>query len=310
MLLQNLNDLKKHLEAHDLEGLKAYATPVKRHQNRSLSFRSALMISAHNLHHLAKIPTLEAECIILNLEDGVSPALKPFALVLSALTLASLPDFSKKMVVRINSLDEGGIQEIAYLNPFKPDAIRIPKIKTLEEVQRALELIDEGIELHLSIETKEAWLALAQLAVSPRVCAYYLGVLDLFADFGMPQTLFTPDNPTAHYLLSHFLITTQACGVKPVSFVYQEHKNHAGFDRWLALEKQLGFTAKGCITPLQTTAIHHHFGVTQAQLDRAAEIIRLFEEHAAKGVSGFVNERYGFIDEPIYKGAVSLLKIC
>ncbi len=308
MLLQNLNDLKKHLEAHDLEGLKAYATPVKRHQNRSLSFRSALMISAHNLHHLAKIPTLEAECIILNLEDGVSPALKPFALLLSAVTLASYPHTDQKMVVRINPLDEGGIQEIAYLNPFMPDAIRIPKIKTLEEVQRALELIDEGIELHLSIETKEAWLALAQLAVSPRVCAYYLGVLDLFADFGMPQTLFTPDNPTAHYLLSHFLITAQACGVKPVSFVYQEHTNHAVFDRWLALEHQLGFTAKGCITPLQTTAIHHHFGYTQEQRDRAHEIIRLFEEHAAQGMSGFVDERYGFIDEPIYKGAKALLQ--
>lgn len=307
LLLQNPNQLKKYVETNDVEGLKTYAIPAKRHQNRSLSFRSALMISAQNLHHLAKIPTLEAECIILNLEDGVSPHLKPLALVLCALTLISHPRSHKKMVVRINPLEEGGIQEIAYLNPFVPDAIRIPKIRSVEEVHRAVELIDEGIEIHLSIETKEAWLALAHLAVSPRVRVYYLGVLDLFADFGMPQTLFTPDNPTTHYLLSHFLITAHACGVKPVSFIYQEHKNHEGFTRWLALEKKLGFTAKGCITPAQTTAIHHHFGITQAQLDRAAEIIRLFEEHAAQGISGFVNERYGFIDEPIYKGAVSLL---
>ena len=89
-------------------------------------------------------------------------------------------------------LDEGGDQEIAYLNAFMPDGIRIPKIRSVEDVQRALELIDENIEVHLSIETKEAWLHLDQLAISPRIKAYYLGVLDLFADLGLSQSLINP----------------------------------------------------------------------------------------------------------------------
>ncbi len=244
---------------------------------------------------------------MLNLEDGVSPELKPYALVLCALALASNPISDKKMVVRVNPLDEGGAEEIVYLNAFMPDAIRIPKIRSVEDVKRALELIDEGIEIHLSIETKEAWLHLGELAISPRIKAYYLGVLDLFADLGLSQSLFSPDNPTAHYLLSHFLITSRACGVKPVSFVYQEYKNSDGLRHWIELEQKMGFNAKGCISPAQVELIHEIFAYSDAEIERAHEIIRLFQEHASRGITGFVNERYGFIDEPIYKGALAVI---
>jgi len=244
---------------------------------------------------------------MLNLEDGVSSELKPYALVLCALALASNPVSDKKLVVRINPLDEGGVEEIRYLNAFMPDAIRIPKIRSIEDVKCALELIDEGIEVHLSIETKEAWLLLDKLAISPRIKVYYLGVLDFFADLGLSQSLLTPENPTAQYLLSHFLITSRACGVKPVSFVYQEHKNSDGLRHWLELEKKIGLDAKGCISPTQVELIHKIFSHSEAEIERAQEIIQLFEKHASCGITGFVDERYGFIDEPIYKGALVVI---
>ncbi|MFZ3051947.1 MAG: aldolase/citrate lyase family protein [Sulfuricurvum sp.] len=307
MPLQNILTLNNLVEKRDLEALKQLVFPVYRHQNHTLTFRSALMVSTHNVKHLMKIPSLNAECLILNLEDGVSPEEKPYALVLCAFALASNPVIDKKIVVRVNALDEGGVEEIIYLNAFMPDAIRIPKIRSVEDVKRALELIDEGIEVHLSIETKEAWLHLGELAISPRIKAYYLGILDLFADLGLSQGLFTPDNPTTHYILSHFLITTRACGVKPVSFVYQEYKNSDGLRHWLELEKTMGFNAKGCISPSQVELIDETFDSSEDELARACEIIRLFEEYASRGITGFVDERYGFIDEPIYKGALAVI---
>ncbi len=307
MPLKNPEKLSQLIEKSDLEGLRSLVAPVRRSPNRSLSFRSAMMLSAHNVKHLSKIPSLSAECIILNLEDGVAPELKPYALVLCAIALSANPDSDKKLVVRVNPLDEGGEAEIAYLNPFRPDAIRVPKIRSAEDVRLALSLIDEGIEVHLSIETKEAWLSLSELAISPRIRAYYLGVLDLFADLGLSQSLLHPDNPTVHFMLSQFLMTGRACGVKPVSFVYQNHKNLDCLRNWLELEKMMGFDAKGCISPAQADLIHEIFGHSEAELSRAREIVRLFEEHAAQQISGFVDERYGFIDEPIYKGALAVL---
>ncbi len=308
MPLNNPEKLNNLVDSRDIIALNALAIPVKRELNRSLSFRSAMMVSTHNIKHLTKIPSLEAECLMLNLEDGVSSEQKPYALALCAMVLASNPKSDKKLIVRVNPLDEGGAEEILFLNPFMPDAIRVPKIRSVDDVKRVLTLVDEEIEIHLSIETKEAWLALSQFRIDPRITAYYLGFLDLFADLGLSQSLIAPDTPTVHYLLSHFLITCRACGVKPVSFVYQDYKNDDGLRNWLELEKMMGFDAKGCISPAQVTLIHDILGHSEAEIARCREIVRVFEEHSAQGISGFVDERYGFIDEPIYKGAISVLR--
>ncbi|HZF70004.1 HpcH/HpaI aldolase/citrate lyase family protein [Sulfuricurvum sp.] len=307
MPLKNIQKLTDLLESGNLQGLKELAVPQFRQINRSQSFRSAMMLSTHNLKHLSKIPSLSSECLMLNLEDGVSPEQKPYALVLCAMVLASNPVSEKKLVVRVNPLDEGGVEEILYLNPFMPDAIRVPKIRSLEDVHRILTLVDDGIEIHLSIETKEAWLALSKLSFDPRIKAFYLGILDLFADLGFSQTLLLPENPTVQYLLSHFLITTRACGVKAVSFVYQDYKNSEGLRNWLELEKMMGFDAKGCIAPAQVELIHEVFGYSEHEIARCHEIVTLFEEHAARGITGFTDVQYGFIDEPIYKGALAVL---
>ena len=310
MPLQNPQNLTDLVESGQLDPLRALAIPVVRHQNRSQSFRSAMMLSPHNIKHLTKIPELKSECLMLNLEDGVSKEQKPYALALCAIALAFFPKCDKKLIVRVNPLDEGGAEEILFLNPFMPDGIRVPKIRSVQDVKRILTLVDDGIEVHLSIETKEAWLALKEFAIDERIKAYYLGVLDLFADLGLSQSLLLPDNPSVHYMLSHFLFTSRSCGVKPVSFVYQDYKNSEGLRNWLELEKMMGFDAKGCIAPAKVELIHEVFGYSESEIGRCREIIKLFEERAAKGISGFVDERYGFIDEPIYKGALAIVKQC
>ncbi len=303
-----LKSIEKAVQENDLLALDEIAVPKFRVVNKREDYRSALMLSAHNLKHLLKIPSLDAECIMLNLEDGVSKEQKPFALALCGIFLSHYNECDKKLVVRVNALDEGGYDEITYLNQFKPDAIRVPKIKTPKEVKNILHLLHEDIELHLSIETCEAWANLASLKIDKRVKAFYLGVLDLFADMHIPQSQIRRDNHTFLYMLSHFLVTCKAIHVKPVSFVYQDFKNLDEFQLWLELEKSMGFDAKGCISPSQVTLVNEIFKDEVAELERAKVIVKLFEMNRDLGITGFVDDEYGFIDEPIYKGALSLLK--
>lgn len=302
-----LQEIEEALAQKDLSRLDALTVPLQRVINKRDDYRSILMLSAHNLKHLLKIPSLEAECIMLNLEDGVSKEQKPFALALCAIFLTHYKDSEKKLVVRVNALDEGGYDEITYLNQFKPDAIRVPKIRTPKEVKNILHLLDEEIELHLSIETCDAWANLNLLKVDKRVKTFYLGILDLFADMRLSQSQIKKENPTMLYILSHFLVTCKALHVKPVSFVYQDFKNLDDFRLWLELEKSMGFDAKGCISPSQVTLVNEVFKDEVAELERAKVIVKLFEMHQELGISGFVDEEYGFIDEPIYKGALSIL---
>lgn len=303
-----IDEIIKSYENRDLEALDRLAVPKYRELNKSKKFRSVLMLSCNNIKHLSKIESLEADCIMLNLEDGVSKEEKPFALALCAIFLSRLQKCDKKLVVRVNALDEGGYDEITYLNQFMPDAIRVPKIKTPEEVRAVHALVQDDIEVHLSIETAEAWNNLAELSVNKRVNTFYLGILDLFADMGLSQGLIKLENPTMQYMLSHFLITCKSIRVKPVSFVFQEFRDLDTFSKWITLEQSMGYDAKGCLSPKQVELANEMFVDKEEEVKRAKVIVKLFEMHQEEGISGFVDEEYGFIDEPIYKGALKLLE--
>ncbi len=308
MKKNNIQAIELAYEQRDLEALDKLAIPKFREINKKKDFRSVLMLSCNNIKHLLKIENLEADCIMLNLEDGVSLEEKPFALVLCAIFLSRHQKSDKKLVVRVNALDEGGYDEIVYLNQFMPDAIRVPKIRNTQEVKNVLALLNDTIELHLSIETASAWHNLASLKVNKNVTTFYLGILDLFADMKLPQSLIQRDNPTMLYMLSHFLITSKAVGVHPVSFVYQEFKNLEEFTQWIQLEKSMGYSSKGCISPDQIKLVNETFIDEEQEIKRATVVVKLFEMHQEMGVTGFVDDEYGFIDEPIYKGALALLK--
>ena len=303
-----LDKIEEAYKNRDLQALDALAIPTRREINRETKFKSVLMLSCNKIKHLEKIDSLEADCIMLNLEDGVAKEEKPYALVLCAIYLTKLKKSSKKLVVRVNPLDEGGYEEITYLNQFMPDAIRVPKIKNQKEVQSVLALLNDEIELHLSIETAAAWHHLSSLRINHRVSTFYLGILDLFADMKLSHSLINLHNPTMHYILSHFLVSCRAMGVKPVSFVFQEYKNLELFEEWLQLERSMGYDAKGCISRDQAKAVNTLFVDKEAEIRRAKVIVKLFEMHQAEGITGFSDDEYGFIDEPIYKGALVLLE--
>ncbi len=269
--------------------------------------RSALMVSAHRVKHLNKLDELAADIAIINLEDGVAPEEKPRARALAALFVAESREARAELVVRVNPMGEGGEEDIAYINRALPDAIRVPKIRTRQEVELVCGLVDPDIRIHLSIETGAALKALPELRVEERVDTAYLGILDLCADLRLPHSVITPDSPTAHHLLSRFLVDARIAGLHPVSFVYQEYKDLDTFERWCLLEKSMGFSSKGCISPGQVELANHIFMPDQEEIDRAATIVRCFEAEAAKGNTGFVHAQYGFIDEPIYRGALAVL---
>lgn len=306
-MLDNYQEIKEAYEKRDLTKLDELAVPTYRRLNRRKDFTSVLMLSCSNLDHLMKIDSVEADCIVLNLEDGVSREDKPFGLVLCAIFLSHHKHCDKKLVVRVNALNEGGFEEIAYLNQFMPDAIRVPKIREVKEVASVYELLDEKTELHLSIETNDAWKNLPLLKVDKRITTFYFGILDLFADMKLPQSLIKRDNPTVLYMLSHFLVTCRIIGVRPVSFVYQEFKNLDEFKEWLQLEKSMGYDAKGCISPTQVSIVNEVFADEEKEILRAKTIVKLFELKREEGITGFEDEEFGFIDEPIYKGALAVL---
>jgi citrate lyase subunit beta/citryl-CoA lyase len=269
--------------------------------------RSNMMLNPLQLKHLNRIDESNADMITLNLEDAIAPSRKKEALHNIAVFLSHMAYSNSFIIVRTNPLNEGGAEEIAFLNDFSFDAIRVAKIKNQTEIAQALTLLSQDKELHISLETKEAFENLSSLRIDERLTTANLGILDLLTSLGLPQSIVTPNNPTVDYILSKFLVDAKTVGIHPISFMFQEYNDTQTFTQWCQKEKEMGFASKACMGPKQVSIANEIFGVDTQALIRAQHIKKRFEEESAQNNHGFMDDKYGFIDEPIYRDALLIL---
>jgi len=280
---------------------------VKKQKHTSKSFRSNMMLNPLNLKHLNHMDESEADMITLNLEDAIAPSRKKEALYNIALFLSHMEKSNSFIIVRTNPLGEGGEEEIAFLNDFGFDAVRVAKIKNQTEIAQALTLLSSDKELHISLETKEAFERLSTLRIDERLTTANLGILDLLTSLGLPQSIVTLNNPAIDYILSKFLVDAKRAGIHPISFMFQEYNDTETFRAWCEREKMMGFESKACMGPKQVQIANEIFSINKYDLERAEHIKAVFEANSAKGINGFMDDKYGFIDEPIYRDSLLIL---
>lgn len=295
MIFKNLDTLPTAF------GSKKKAPAVKH------SYCSNMMLNPLNLKHLNRMDESDADMITLNLEDAIAPSRKKEALHNIALFLSHMEHSNSFIIVRTNPIDEGGAEEIKFLNDFGFDAIRVSKIKNQTEIAQALTLLNKDKELHISMETKEAFEHLSSLRIDERFTTANIGILDLLTSLGLPQSLITAGNPTIDYILSKFLVDAKTAGIHPISFMYQEYQDTETFRTWCEREKMMGFETKACMGPKQVKIANQIFGINKYEIERALHIKEAFESNAAQGINGFMDEKYGFIDEPIYRDSLLIL---
>ncbi|MFA5501685.1 MAG: aldolase/citrate lyase family protein [Sulfurovaceae bacterium] len=271
--------------------------------------RSNMMLNPLNLKHLNTLDENIADVVTLNLEDAIAPSRKKEALYNIALFLSHLKNSNSFIVIRTNPFDEGGKEEIEFLNDFGFDAIRLAKVKSPKELESALKILNKDHELHFSLETKEAFADTRALKIDDRITTANLGILDLLASLNLPQSLVKIANPTIDYILAKFLIDCKTVNIHPVSFMYQDYNNTDKFRKWCEYEKSLGFSSKACMGPKQAIIANEIFGINDMEIKRAKYIKEVFELNASKGINGFMDDKYGFIDEPIYRDALNVLGI-
>jgi len=270
--------------------------------------RSNMMLNPLQFKHLNRMDENNADMITLNLEDAIAPSRKKEALHNIALFLSHMEHSNSFIIVRTNPLDEGGAEEIAFLNDFAFDAVRVAKVKNQNQIAQALTLLSKDKELHISLETKEAFENLSRLRIDEHLTTANLGILDLLTSMGLPQSIVKQGNPTIDYILSKFLVDAKTAGIHPISFMFQEYNDTETFKSWCEHEKMMGFTSKACMGPKQVAIANKVFNYNEDAIIRAKHIKEAFERESAQGNNGFMDAKYGFIDEPIYRDALLVLK--
>lgn len=252
--------------------------------------RSALFMPGSNDRALTKVRSLRADCIIIDLEDAVSPEDKQLARDTAVSHLREGGFGNRERIVRINESSETfGQADIAALAELSsnemPDAILLPKINGKADLD--ISGLPAELPLWVMIETPHAVLNCSDIAAHPRVTCLIAGTNDLAKDM---QIRVTSNRHVRRdgmlYALSKMVTAARAYNISVLDGVFNNITDSDGLGQECEHATALGFDGKTLIHPNQIETANTLFAPTSAEISEAENIIDAFEnpENAGKGV--------------------------
>lgn len=252
--------------------------------------RSVLYMPGSNARALEKARTIDADALILDLEDAVGPDAKGVARQQVADAVTAKGFGYREVIVRINALTTAwGKDDLKAIAAVKPDAILVPKVGSGEEVKALSAALDDAgadasVKLWVMFETPQAVLNAAAIgSAGGRLSCLVLGTNDLIKEF---RGLATPGREGLLPSLVLALAAGRANGLAVLDGVYNDIPNQAGFEAQCTQGRQLGFDGKTLIHPSQVEACNRIFAPAEAEVADARKVLAAFElpENKGKGV--------------------------
>src|SRR6195952_425330 len=254
-----------------------------------------------------------ADVLIHELEDFTPPSLRPKARMLASDLYASWRDAGRVVAVRVNPLDQDGMDDLAAVMRGRPDIVALPKVAEprhvtlLDEAVTRFERdygIAEGSTMLLpNIEFARGLVQLGAIAaVSKRVTACLLAAEDLAADLGAERDT---DGVELAYCRRPFIVECRAANVVAVDCPYT-WSDAPGVERDTRWARRLGYTAKSLVDPSHAVIVNGVLTPGDNEMRRARDIVTAFE--AARAQGGARAEHEGsLIEVPTYSNARRLI---
>ncbi len=253
--------------------------------------RSALYMPGANARALEKARSLDADCLLLDLEDAVAPDAKDEARVQICDALREGGYGARELVVRINALDTAwGADDVAALADLpeaaRPHAILAPKISTAEQIDALVARMPEDCALWIMIETPEAIFnlqALAAKAVDTPLAAFIMGTNDLAKEMFAALVQGRAPLMTA---LSMAVLAARQYGLTILDGVFNNIADEEGFMAECRQGADMGFDGKTLIHPSQLAVCNGVFAPSKDEVAQARDVVAAFAapENAGKGV--------------------------
>jgi len=255
--------------------------------------RCCLSVPGASDKMMAKALTLDADEIILDLEDAVSAADKAAARARVASAVASDAWRDRTVSVRVNGLTTPwGRDDIAAVAKVANDRLTvvIPKVETPSDVVTAADLAGAAVGLQALIETaKGVTNATLIAAASPQLQTLILGYADLASSLGRP-TSSTASWRTVQDLV---VIAARAHGLQPIDGPFFKLDAPEPLRAEATRARDQGFEGKWAIHPTQVAVINEILTPTADEVDRARAVLdelRRSGGGASRVGSGMVDE--------------------
>jgi citrate lyase subunit beta/citryl-CoA lyase len=229
---------------------------------------------------LAKAPALDADAVILDVEDGVAAKDKITARAAIEEAVRRGLRVPGTLWVRPNALATGMLEEdlLACLRPPVAGVV-VSKVRSSHDVHIVDGVVrrlarDRGMDavwLGILIETAPAVLAAQEIArASPHVAALMLGADDLAAEIRLIRT---PSNAEVAVPRAQVALTAHAAGCEAIDIVYTRVRDPEGFRRECEEGRRMGYTGKQVIHPSQVAPAHAAFSPTDDEVAWAGRVI-------------------------------------
>jgi citrate lyase subunit beta / citryl-CoA lyase len=276
--------------------------------------RSWMFVPGHRQRMIDKGLGLNADAIMLDIEDGVAPDEKDTARknIAESLGRAKTPG-SPARYVRINAIGHARMEADleAVVRPGL-EGLVCPKVDTAEEVRQIDAILDDkepmnkldkgSVRLLIAVESPKGLLnAPAIAAASSRIAGIIFGAEDFGREIGLPAVR-EGEARDLLYARSAIVIAAAAAHVQSVDGVWVDLNDSAGLLGFAKQSRQLGFSGMSCIHPSQIDAINATFSPTAEEIDYCRKVLEAFKEANARG-DGSIALGGQLIDRPIVERA-------
>ena len=263
--------------------------------------RAVHFVPGGNERMLTRSLTLEADSLVLDLEDAVTDDRKDEARGVVSGWLRDVDFGRQERVVRVNALDTPWWREdLRATMVTPPDAYMLPKVSTQADVEAFSAEVARLEQEHrhasgqvrfiiLGTETPQSALNLAELTRSDRVSALTWGAEDLSAALGARRNR---DESGAlldvfRYCRVQTLLCAAAADVQPIDTVFVDIKNLDGLRRDCQEAVWMGFTGRLTIHPDQIPIVNELFTPSREEAAEAQELLEAVAAAQAEGRGAF-----------------------
>ncbi len=247
-----------------------------------------------NARALEKAKTLNADSIIIDLEDAVSPDEKSEARRMVSEIVRAGGYGQREVVVRINALSSPwGEADLEVAVAAGPDAILVPKVSSAADVFEIGQRLDAdraeaNLKLWVMMETPIAMLhaeEIAAAAVGPagrRLSTLVMGTNDLAKD--SRARLMPGRTPMVPWLMT-CVAAARSYGLNIIDGVFNDLSDVDGFIAECRQGRDFGMDGKTLIHPSQIDPCNCAFAPSESELAWARAVIAAFAEprNAGKG---------------------------
>jgi citrate lyase subunit beta/citryl-CoA lyase len=241
-----------------------------------------------NERALEKAKTIDADALILDLEDSVAPDAKAQGRENVVAAVNSGEYGHRELAIRVNSIGtQWHDDDIRAAAPAGPDAILVPKVESAQQVLNLVAQLEaagapEHTQLWAMIETPRAILHAEEIAAADeRLTVIVLGTNDIVNE---TYGLHVPGrNPVVLSALSTTLIAVRAAGKVVIDGVYNDVRDEEGFASEARQGREMGFDGKTLIHPSQVEPCNEAFSPSEDDIERAQGLIEAFDAATASG---------------------------